>query len=165
MKTNSIYSIFLVIITITLCSCSNHDKFDNYKIIKNFSDMQSKTIEPGGEEENIDVLIKFTSEEAYSSETPIISKKAFNIYYLFESNDLIEDGEVFNYIIYVPDDIRKKYIKGGGKEPDSGNPFWWYMKAYFPDQVIQINWRKIINFLCNKSTLPIAQSKDYIEGY
>ena len=33
--------------------------------------------------------------------------------------------------------------------------------AYFPDSYIEWNWESVIEFLCNETELPLANSNDY----
>ena len=41
------------------------------------------------------------------------------------------DGMAYNYVLHVPRMIAEIYKEGGGHNPESGNPFWWYMSVYF----------------------------------
>ena len=87
------------------------------------------------------VLLKYHSEGLYSRNSYFSafyddSNKQFrnpNAFYLEYLGKIEEThyGMEFNYVLYVPEVIKTTYAKGNGKNPESGNPFWWYMQTYY----------------------------------
>ena len=71
------------------------------------------------------------------------------------------DGMAYNYILHVPEMIAEIYKEGGGHNPESGNPFWWYMSTYFnlSMQEFKDSYYKALNFLIGKvgQTLPLPE--------
>ena len=41
------------------------------------------------------------------------------------------NGDEYNFILYYPSSIKEAYVEGNGKNPDTGNPFWWYLDTYY----------------------------------
>lgn len=41
------------------------------------------------------------------------------------------NGDEYNFILYYPSSIQEAYAEGNGKSPNTGNPFWWYLKKYY----------------------------------
>ncbi len=171
MKKLRFISAFLMIATLVaaLVSCSTDAPnegpaaAEGYKIYKNFDSLPSlgmKDIVDG--EEVVGVLLKYTSEGAYSPDVTPIDAETFCIYCLFDQHGTNGDGMEFNYVLYVPEDIQNKYTAGGGKNPTSGNPFWWYMLTYLDSGIEDIhnNWPAVIEFLCGDNELPVAGSAD-----
>ena len=74
------------------------------------------------------------------------------------------DGMKYNYVLYIPPYIRIVYEKAGGRNPDSGNPFWWYMSRFFnlsKDDITQ-DYEKALALLLSKKGeyLPVPKTED-----
>lgn len=41
------------------------------------------------------------------------------------------NGDEYNFILYYPSSIKEAYAEGNGKNPNSGDPFWWYLETYY----------------------------------
>jgi hypothetical protein len=110
----------------------------------------------------VGVLLKYTSEGAYNATVYSRDDNTFSIYCLFDRHGFNGDGMEFNYVLYVPRDIRDQYIAGGGFNPDSGDPFWWYMRTYLglSMQNIAADWPSAIDLLCGRTDCPKASSAD-----
>ena len=73
------------------------------------------------------------------------------------------DGMTFNYVLYVPEIIRTAYKNGGGRNPNSGNAFWWYMSKYYGTSVdfIRNNWEPVLaHLLINRIGLLTPKAED-----
>lgn len=120
------------------------------------------------------VLLKYHSEGLYSPNSSYF--KAFyddrksqfknpNAFYLeyLEEIKVNRKGKKYNYVLYVPDIIQTAYIKGEGKNPTSGDPFWWYMQTYYGKDinVIRRDWPSaLLQLFLNKDGLVMPNSKD-----
>ncbi len=167
-------SLAIICFSLFLSSCQNPTVTDpgnvssKYAVYKNFNQFPSKRIIPKAGtqlqdgEPIVGVLLKFTSEGAYDTEVYPRDANTFAIYCLFDEHGLDGDGMEFNYVLYVPQDIQDQYRAGGGANPSSGDPFWWYMKTYFGAslQVIKGDWAPNIEFLCGLTECPKANSAD-----
>ena len=162
-------SAIIFLFAVLLFSCGNTVIEDNqqtqmgYVVYRNFSNLPAKGIRelPQGEP-IIGVLLTFTSDGPYSNEVYSKDDDAFSIYCLFDDHGINGDGMEFNYVLYVPEDIKNQYILGNGRHPQSGNPFWWYMATYFGSSlsVIKGDWYTVINMLCSNNDLPKANCAD-----
>ena len=89
----------------------------------------------------------------------------FHIEYL--DGDIREngDGMKFNYILHIPAEIDAVYAAAGGDNPNSGNPFWWYMSCYFglSKEEIENDYDKALGLLLSSQdqTLPTAKVEDF----
>jgi hypothetical protein len=162
-------SAIIFLFAVLLFSCGNTVIEDNqqtemgYAVYRNFSNLPAKGIRelPQGEP-IIGVLLTFTSDGPYSNEVYSKDDDAFSIYCLFNDHGINGDGMEFNYVLYVPEDIKNQYIRGNGRNPQSGNPFWWYMATYFGSSlsVITGDWYTVIDMLCSNNDLPKANCAD-----
>ena len=79
------------------------------------------------------------------------------------------DGMKYNYVLYIPPYIGQVYREAGGVNPDSGNPFWWYMSTYFNLSMSEItqNYKKALNLLLDRKgeKLPAASASDLGERW
>ena len=115
----------------------------------------------------IGVLLKYHKEGLYNPNTSDLkdkfnNKNAFYVEWLDGEHET-HYGMKFNYVLYVPDKIQERYEKGNGRNPNSGNAFWWYMSTYYGKgvNVIKNNWEPIIEFLLdNKNKLAVPKAKD-----
>ena len=88
----------------------------------------------------------------------------FHIEYL--DGDIREngDGMQYNYILHIPGEISEAYAAGGGHNPGSGNPFWWYMAHYFglSKTEIENNYKESLGLLLSNlgQKLPAAVAGD-----
>lgn len=175
-------SLLTIVLVCFLISCSTTNTGTNttvvssdvkYKVYKNFSQIQSVSllnqkntvysIQNG--ESIVGVLLKYTSEGKYNDQVYPIDANTFCVYCLFDNHGFNGDGMEFNYVLYIPEDIKNQYSAGGGINPDSGNPFWWYMITYFNNSIqdIQGNWKVVIDFLIKNTECPKAKSTDVSE--
>lgn len=119
------------------------------------------------------VLLKYHSEGLYSRDSYFsafydYSNNQFNNPYAFYLEYLGEikenrKGKKYNYVLYVPNIIQTTYIKGEGKNPTSGDPFWWYMQTYYGKDinVIRRDWPSaLLQLFLNKDGLVMPNSKD-----
>lgn len=119
------------------------------------------------------VLLKYHSEGLYSRNSYFSafyddSNKQFrnpNAFYLEYLGKIEEThyGMEFNYVLYVPEVIKTTYAKGNGKNPKSGNPFWWYMQTYYGKDMnmIRSDWPSaLLQLFLNKDGLVMPNSKD-----
>lgn len=100
--------------------------------------------------------------DSYSSEKGFENPNAFYIEYVGEGHKN-GGGMVYNYVLYVPDAIFDAYFDGNGKNPSSGNPFWWYMKTYLGKNLstIKRDWKSVVEYLLeNRTGLPYPDKKD-----
>lgn len=119
------------------------------------------------------VLLKYHSEELYDDKSyfkafyddrksQFRNPNAFYLEYLWEIKEN-RKGKKYNYVLYVPDIIQTAYIKGEGKNPTSGDPFWWYMQTYYGKDinVIRRDWPSaLLQLFLNKDGLVMPNSKD-----
>ena len=134
----------------------------SYNVFKNFDTVPAKAVGVTPGEAVVGVLLKHSSEGAYNSTVFSKDPNTFSIFCLFGAHGFNGDKMEFNYVLYVPEDIYAKYKAANGKNPTSGNPFWWYMVTYYKLDVntISTNWPAIIDTLCNQTKCPEAQTKD-----
>lgn len=124
----------------------------------------SKSITQG--DSIIGVLLKFHGEGTYFRDSIIDLKHphAFYLEYLGDGKTGKNgDGYEFNYVLYVPDIIKKEFSSALGKEVNNGNPFWWYMSQYFGKSLNEIrgNWHDTLTLLLDgKEKLPHPHRKD-----
>lgn len=158
-----------------------------------------QTVQPGGNdpdtgsnpsedgvyrvESNIDVIgdnkpVVFRSAEVRTGDEIIgvlldYNDEDPNVFYL-EFNDGGEirqngDGMKYNYVLYIPPYIGQVYKEAGGVNPDSGNPFWWYMSTYFDLSMSAItqNYENALNILLDRKgeELPAASASDLKEDW
>lgn len=115
----------------------------------------------------IGVLLKYHKEGLYNPNTSDLkdkfnNKNAFYVEWLDGEHET-HYGMKFNYVLYVPDKIQERYEKGNGRNPNSGNAFWWYMSTYYGKgvNVIKNNWEPVIEFLLdNQNKLAVPKAKD-----
>ncbi len=65
---------------------------------------------------------------------PEANSKAFYGYFLNEPaiwHKGKSDEAKYNFVLYIPNSIKEAYACGNGKDPDTGNPFWWYLDIYY----------------------------------
>jgi len=131
-----------------------------YPVYKNCSAPQAKALEPGYPVEG--VLLKYSSEGDYSNSVKSRNADGFSVYCLFDQTGTNGDGMSFNYVLYIPQDIQDQFKAGGGANPTSGDPFWWYMSTYFGTSLdeIQNNWPATIELLVGRDTAPRARAQD-----
>lgn len=160
-------ALFFLALSFFALNCSVTQFSGSYRLYKNFDSVASKDVAnlPEGDP-IIGVLLVFTSDGAYNSRIKPIDQYTFCIYCLFDEHIINGDGMEFNYILYVPEDIRNIYQLGGGNYPKSGDPFWWYMSTYFGLMLPEImdNWPKVIDLLCSSAELPRATIDDFINS-
>lgn len=132
-----------------------------YAVYKNFGAMPARAALPDGEAV-VGVLLKHSSEGAYNATVASIDPETFSIWCLFDDHGTNGDGMEFNYVLYVPEDVFETYRNANGKNPDSGNAFWWYMSTYYhlSMSAIQHDWPTIITTLCAEEECPKADAKD-----
>lgn len=113
------------------------------------------------------VLLKYQHEGLFSNDSQIKldNKNAFYFEYLGEDASYFNgDNMEFNAVLYVPDCIPQAYSEGYGANPTSGNPFWWYMSAYFDKNINEIrnDWIETINYLLSlrSEKLPMPKAED-----
>lgn len=79
-----------------------------------------------------------------SSNVQEINTKAnpysFYGYYLDEPRTWTRDEQdyEYNFVLYIPASIKQAYIEGNGEGPDTGNPFWWYLKTYYGYKLLDV---------------------------
>jgi len=157
-----VFSVLFVISCTNPADSETNEADSTYKVYTNFGTTFARGAAPSEGEAIIGVLLKYTSEGAYNSEVYPRDANTFSIYCLFGEVGTNGDGMEYNYVLYVPEDIKNQYAAGSGEYPDSGNPFWWFMKTYLNTSmtVIQNNWVAAIDLLCNRSECPKASSID-----
>lgn len=113
------------------------------------------------------VLLKYQHEGLFSndSEIKIDNENAFYFEYLGEDASYFNGDKMeFNAVLYVPDCIPQAYSEGHGANPTSGNPFWWYMSAYFDKNINEIrnDWIETINLLLSlrSEKLPMPNTEN-----
>ncbi len=166
MKSRMVVLFFAVVSALLLASCTG--PLDDgtgavYQLYKNFASVPAKAA--GGlsdGEEIIGVLLKYTSEGAYDVDVAPVDSQTFCVYCLFDDHGMNGDGMEFNYVLYVPQDIQDQFQAGGGHNPKSGDPFWWYMSTYLGQslETIHGDWTATIGVLCSGAELPKADAAD-----
>ena len=113
------------------------------------------------------VLLKYQHEGLFSndSEIKLDNENAFYFEYLGEDASYFNGDKMeFNAVLYVPDCIPQAYSEGHGANPTSGNPFWWYMSAYFDKNINEIrnDWIETINLLLSlrSEKLPMPNTEN-----
>ena len=99
-----------------------------------------------------EVLLRFHSDGLFEgkSDFTLDDSSAFYVDYIGEDESYHTDyGMSFNTVLYVPDVIRTVYDDMGGKDPDSGNPFWWYMATFLSKDLTEIrsSWKESVEEL------------------
>ena len=99
-----------------------------------------------------EVLLRFHSDGLFEgkSDFTLDDPCAFYVDYIGEDESYHTDyGMSFNTVLYVPDVIRTVYDDMGGKDPDSGNPFWWYMSTFLSKDLTEIrsSWKESVEEL------------------
>lgn len=146
-------------------SCSQDvslNEDEHLVVISNVGSISNEASKVLGEGAPIEgVLLKYHNEGLYGTSEFDLSNP--NAFYLEELKDTESTwyGMKFNYVLYVPDCIQRVYKSGLGVNPNSGNPFWWYMSTYYDMNLSQIenDWNRALNILLeNRSFLsrPIA---------
>lgn len=67
------------------------------------------------------------------------------------------------YHFYVPSMIQKAYAEGNGKDPNTGNPLWWYLSTYYNVSLSDVKNSLLSLFdvlLNNANNLIVPDSKD-----
>ena len=139
-----VYSLFILLFVLVVVACSgdasteNVAEEDDYlEVISNLETNGTpiaRSIGSLAEAPPITgVLLKFHNEGLYDPNNSFFAgkfnnKNAFYLEYLYEDKETWY-GMKFNYVLYVPDKIQKAYQNGNGRNPDSGNPFWWYRRS------------------------------------
>jgi hypothetical protein len=133
-----------------------------YGLYKNFGAISAKGVQDGTP--FIGVLLKFSGEGNYNSTVKPYASDVFSLYCLFSDIGVNGDGMQFNYVLYVPQDIQDQFTVGGGTNPASGDPFWWYAFTYLGLSITEINtnWPSALNRLLTSTSLPKANSTDVI---
>lgn len=98
------------------------------------------------------------------------NENAFFFEYMGEDASYFNgDNMEFNAVLHVPNCIQVAYSDGNGVNPESGNPFWWYMSTYFNKKLIEIrnDWIGTINFLLSlrSEKLPMPNSEDVTSNW
>lgn len=121
------------------------------------------------------VLLKYHSEGLYSRRDSYFKAfyddrksqfrhpNAFYLEYLGTTTETTHYGMEFNYVLYVPEIIKTTYAEGNGKNPTSGNPFWWYMQTYYGKNMnmVRNDWpTALLQLFLNKDGLVMPNSKD-----
>ena len=119
------------------------------------------------------VLLKYHSERLYDDNSyfkafydynnkQFRNPNAFYLEYLGSTKET-HYGMKYNYVLYVPNIIQTTYAEGKGKNPKSGNPFWWYMQTYYGKDMnmIRNDWPStLLQLVLNKDGLVMPNSKD-----
>ena len=178
----------LSVITLMFVSCSGevHGNKSNedgkYIVITNLKDDGSYSSRAIGGLDNapeiVGVLLKFHNEGLYQRNSSFFkdeydpSSNSFsnnNAFYLeyFEETKQTHYGMEFNYALYVPDSIQKAYEDGNGNNPNSGNPFWWYMSCYYGNSIdyIRNNWEPILEFLLEHKDGLVKPNAEDVAGH
>ena len=118
------------------------------------------------------VLLKYQNEGLFSkdSEITLNNKNAFYFEYLGEEASYFNGDKMeFNAVLYVPDCIPQAYSDGNGFNPNSGNPFWWYMSTYLNKSYNEIrsDWVGTINYLLTlrSEKLPMPKAEDVVNSW
>ena len=163
MKTKILIAFLMVTILSMLLSCNllvnnSEENIDKYSIYKNFN-IISRTIAEYGEPV-VGVLLKYTNDGNYNNDVFPVDEKTFAIYCLFDQHGFNGDNMEFNYVLYVPEGIVTEYINQGGAYPQSGNPFWWYMKKFMNSSinVILNDWPSTIDILIGNNDMPVPKN-------
>lgn len=164
MKTKFFLCMLSFCIVLTDCSMGIKGEAkdeDFYSVYKNFSSFSARSVIQDGVPV-VGVLLKHSSEGAYNQTVYSQDTNTFSIYCLFDEIGTNGDNMQFNYVLYVPEDIFVKYKEANGKNPDSGNAFWWYMVTYYKldMQTIQSDWSTVITTLCTQTQCPKAKIED-----
>ena len=132
------------------------------RVISNIGESGTRELEDVSVSE---VLLRFHSEGLYEggSSFTLDDPYAFYVDYIGENEKNHTDyGMYFNTVLYVPDVIRTVYDAMGGKDPDSGNPFWWYMDTFLGKDLNEIrsSWKTCIDELLSEEgkELPYPKS-------
>ena len=105
-----------------------------------------------GDTDVSEVLLRFHSDGLFEgkSDFTLDDSCAFYVDYIGEDESYHTDyGMSFNTVLYVPDVIRTVYDEMGGKDPESGNPFWWYMSTFLSKDLTEIrsSWKESVEEL------------------
>ena len=98
------------------------------------------------------------------------NENAFFFEYMGEdASNFNGDNMEFNAVLHVPNCIQVAYSDGDGINPNSGNPFWWYMSTYLNKSYNEIrsNWVDTINHLLTlrSEKLPLPKSEDVVGSW
>ena len=168
MKRDCFIIVLVVLLALALISCdansaSSESNSDILEIESNIAEDGSVLSRGSGDSVSIPnihgVLLKYHNEGLYSNDSYFAKdynsstgkfkkQNAFYLEYLTDDHETWY-GMVYNYVLYVPDIIQTTYKEGGGKNPDSGNPFWWYMNTYYGKNMdsVRDDWESSIQLL------------------
>ena len=159
-KMRRILTIIGLLVALLCIACNPDTQLptgDGYSVRSDVESISGVSVQSRGYAEEgdpiIGVLLKFDGDDE------------FYIEYL--NGDIREngDGMKFNYILHVPEEIDAVYAAAGGDNPNSGNPFWWYMSCYFglSKKEIENDYDKALGLLLSSQgqTLPTAKVEDF----
>lgn len=167
MKKCYLFFIFvLCLLTAVGCSQSPAEP-KNLTVISNVDSIRSSKSVEG--DAIVGVLLKYHEEGTFSSSSLFLLNDE-NAFYLEQLDQTYPngDGMKFNYVLYVPDCIHDVYEAAGGSNPNSGNPFWWYMLTYYGANFdcITGNWEEALKLLLeNKESLEYPSQEDWADNW
>ena len=112
-----------------------------------------------------EVLLRFQSDGLYEGKSnfTLDDPYAFYVDYIGENENQHTDyGMSFNTVLYIPDVIKTVYDDMGGKDPESGNPFWWYMETFLGKDLNEVrsSWKESINELLGEKGKNLPYPKE-----
>jgi len=149
---------------LVLSACASRpsyaDPSHRYPLLTGSSEGVPAFVQPGAPFQG--VLLKYPSEGPYSAQAAPNRNDRFQVFCVADEPGVLDTGTGFNYVLYVPEEIRKQYIAGGGSHADSGDPFWWYLATYagLSQQEIQDRWPQVIQALTTRIDLPVPRAAD-----
>lgn len=133
-----ILSCILVFVSCDADKSTDSEHEQTLKVVSNISNTSSKAL---NDIEISEVLLRFHSDGPFDGKSNfnLDDPYAFYVDYIGEDASYHTDyGMYFNTVLYVPDVIRDVYVEMKGKDPDSGNPFWWYMEVFLDKDLNEI---------------------------
>lgn len=134
------------------------------KVISNVNNIGSKDLgENANQIEISEILLRFHSDGLFEAKHnfTLDDEYAFYVDYLGDVEYKTDYGMSFNTVLYIPNVIREVYDKMGGKDPNSGNPFWWYMETFLNKDLneVRCSWKETAEELLGEEgkELPFPQ--------
>lgn len=169
--------LLIALLTFLLISCSsniktpenNNQKQENTDYLVVLTNLDDETIISRAISKELPlkgVALKYYDGSLFQDPSiKLENENAFFFEYMGEDASYFNgDNMEFNAVLHVPNCIQVAYSDGNGINPNSGNPFWWYMSTYLNKNINEIrnNWIETINFLLSlrSEKLPMPKAED-----
>lgn len=174
--------LFIALLTFLLISCSsniktpenNIQKHENTDYLVVLTNLDDETIVSRAISKELPlkgVALKYYDGSLFQDPSiKLENENAFFFEYMGEDASYFNgDNMEFNAVLHVPNCIQVAYSDGKGINPNSGNPFWWYMSTYLNKNINEIrnDWIETINFLLSlrSEKLPMPNSEDVTSNW